>query len=398
MVFVRLYWFEKRFQKIVLDAQKLRRTRTRERGGTFSKTDTQANPDFNLEEQGVGSRKIMVMRPEQHMIDRISNAIDNDDGFKHTDFSEKQKRDHILGDSSGSGSTSNGDNSSDAGKGIENDTTFVPQPFRREITFADEIEPERDIFGDRLPSQRTTDQHIAFLENQRHPKDNSVLYIPGPRDFDRGDIPQQINEGEELEMLKQHKRTWSLEHDNLSPTDNSLGKTTSGIHFAPSAHGMFTRLKPHGREDTQEKPESTNGDIAGLRRRRASFSRYLTASENGDDAMPPYLSWQPTLGRNSTFVDLSEEQREELGGIEYRALKTLAFVLCSKTCEELRGIRTNDLAAYFIGFHLFGLVCFLPWILHSSDYYKGVLSSDGLSQVWWYVVFFHFNMIQNGIN
>ena len=38
----------------------------------------------------------------------------------------------------------------------------------------------------------------------------------------------------------------------------------------------------------------------------------------------PYLSWTPTIGRNSAFVDLTEEQREELGGIEYRALKTLA--------------------------------------------------------------------------
>ena len=30
----------------------------------------------------------------------------------------------------------------------------------------------------------------------------------------------------------------------------------------------------------------------------------------------PYLSWEPTIGRNSAFPDLTEEQREELGGIE----------------------------------------------------------------------------------
>ena len=47
------------------------------------------------------------------------------------------------------------------------------------------------------------------------------------------------------------------------------------------------------------------------------------------DAMP-YLSYTPTVGRNSAFVDLTEEQREELGGIEYRALKTLAITL---VCE-----------------------------------------------------------------
>jgi hypothetical protein len=44
----------------------------------------------------------------------------------------------------------------------------------------------------------------------------------------------------------------------------------------------------------------------------------------------PYLSWTPTVGRNSAFVDLTEEQREELGGIEYRSLKLLAIILVCK--------------------------------------------------------------------
>ena len=41
----------------------------------------------------------------------------------------------------------------------------------------------------------------------------------------------------------------------------------------------------------------------------------------------PYLSYLPTVGRNSQFVDLTEEQREELGGIEYRSLKLLGRIL-----------------------------------------------------------------------
>ena len=80
----------------------------------------------------------------------------------------------------------------------------------------------------------------------------------------------------------------------------------------------------------------------------------------------PYLSWQPTIGRNSQFVDLSEAQREELGGIEYRALKTLALVL----------------VCYFFGFHLLGVVVFLPWILESGKY-GNIVTSDGQSRAWW---------------
>jgi len=324
VVFVRLYWFEKRFQNIVLEAQRFRRTRTRERSATFSKSDAPVNPDFSLEEKGIGSRKILVMRPGQ---DEVAHVASIEGKERDSDTSE---------DLSGSGNTSNHDRNNDKDNDIEADPTFVPQPYRREITFADEIKPVHnasvDADGLILPSQRSTEQHIAFLENQRNPKDNSVLYIPGPRDFDRGDIPQQINETEELEMLKHHQRTWSSEHNGeQSPTDNRLEKTNTASHFSSGRASMFSRLKPQGREPTQERPDSLAGDTSGLRRRRGSFARYLTSTSNNDDeAMPPYLSWQPTVGRNSIFVDLSEEQREELGGIEYRALKTLAVVLCCK--------------------------------------------------------------------
>ncbi len=80
----------------------------------------------------------------------------------------------------------------------------------------------------------------------------------------------------------------------------------------------------------------------------------------------PYLSWQPTIGRNSLFVGLTEEQREELGGIEYRALKTLALILVT----------------YFFAFHIFGVICLTPWILHSGTY-GPVVTEQGQGRVWW---------------
>jgi hypothetical protein len=41
----------------------------------------------------------------------------------------------------------------------------------------------------------------------------------------------------------------------------------------------------------------------------------------------PYLSFETVTGRNSTFVGLSGEKTEELGGVEYRALKILLWVV-----------------------------------------------------------------------
>jgi hypothetical protein len=43
----------------------------------------------------------------------------------------------------------------------------------------------------------------------------------------------------------------------------------------------------------------------------------------------PYLSYIPTIGRNSQFHigDLTDEQKAELGGVEYRSLRVLAVIL-----------------------------------------------------------------------
>jgi Trk-type K+ transport system membrane component len=80
----------------------------------------------------------------------------------------------------------------------------------------------------------------------------------------------------------------------------------------------------------------------------------------------PYLSWTPTLGRNSNFVDLTEEQREELGGIEYRALKLLAMILI----------------IFYLGWHTIGVICLAPWINHDA-HYSNVVREVGVDPTWW---------------
>jgi hypothetical protein len=41
----------------------------------------------------------------------------------------------------------------------------------------------------------------------------------------------------------------------------------------------------------------------------------------------PFLSRQATIGRNSRFHNLTSDDREALGGIEYRSLKLLLKVV-----------------------------------------------------------------------
>lgn len=41
----------------------------------------------------------------------------------------------------------------------------------------------------------------------------------------------------------------------------------------------------------------------------------------------PYISFDAIVGRNSHFYDLREEELEELGGVEYRALSMLLWLV-----------------------------------------------------------------------
>ncbi|QLL33784.1 hypothetical protein HG536_0F01090 [Torulaspora globosa] len=79
-----------------------------------------------------------------------------------------------------------------------------------------------------------------------------------------------------------------------------------------------------------------------------------------------YLSWQPTIGRNSTFAGLNKAQKEELGGIEYTSIKLLCRIL----------------VIYYVGFMILSFVLLLPWVL-SMPKYKRIIREDGVSPTWW---------------
>lgn len=317
VVFVRLFWFEKRFQNIVLEAQKFRRTGER----SFSREETRAGADDDLAEKGIGDRNILVLRPDQHTMNVAA---------------EKSPMNNFQPEECSGSGTSSGDNSNssrDTAAGTKDvaDGILSP-PFRREITFADQVEPSLKMWEPgTMPAKMTPEQHIAFVENQRHPKDDEVLYIPGPRDFDKGDVPHGLEKEDRSDTGR--RLTWKsnnikrqISHES---TDDVL--TTPSSPVLGRRRGTLGRPSSSGHEGHNETNDTENPEL-----RRRLFARtltsILTSNTDGRNLMP-YLSYQPTVGRNSAFVDLTEEQREELGGIEYRSLKTLALVLVCKSCS-----------------------------------------------------------------
>ena len=333
VVFIRLYWFEKRFQHVVRDARSYRRTRSR------SKTETKDERDPDREERGVNGRSITVLHDGSHTNGKGQELAD----MGKTIASEQQAKSSSPVDSKGSGSGSDQRDTTKEDADHQADQARDPPAAlpQRDITFADEVgrdgAPGQDS---RRPSQRPAEHHIAFLENQRNPHNHEVLRIPGPRDFDRGDLPKTLLADEEAGDVSQMQRRVTdgsvvdgadptssshLNSDDHPPKRSMTMDRESDIHHHPRRPSFSNlRIRRPGMLDKTASYASGNEDTSNKIRSR---SRTFSSLKTSQSEPMPYLSWTPTVGRNSAFADLTAEQREELGGIEYRSLKTLAKIL-----------------------------------------------------------------------
>lgn len=361
VVFVRLYWFEKRFQSVVMETQRLRRTRTK---GSLKNSRGKEDGDLSVQEAGLAGRKILVINPGQATID---DALHKTPGSGKVNMSG-----HAVSSSSDSDDRNDDDeqNEGSSGNTARSSSEAVDEapeaPFRRDITFADEVRHPRHTrtfsSSDPVQPQISKERNIAFLENQRNPTDKGVLYIPGPRDFDRGITPQQLADEANNNSPVTPRTTGRAGRfrnrrgsDAESDATTRIGRSLTFDTALSSAKQTFGRLNPT-RTDAKSDGAGDEEDpmkTQGLRRRgrRNSFASFVTTKDEVDGPLP-YLSYQPTIGRNSTFVNLTEEQREELGGIEYRSLKTLAVILCSKCWRLLVWIWP---LTFF-----YSLLCWLP--------------------------------------
>ncbi|KAJ5182455.1 hypothetical protein N7492_000071 [Penicillium capsulatum] len=331
LVFIRLYWFEKRFQHVVRDARALRTTRSR----MDTVSQDKDSQEINRAESGVGGRPIVVLR---------SQTGDARDG-RLPDPATKQMDKLAPDQPAPDGKASNG----------------TPGSEEPEGPFGASLSPE---------------QHIAFLEKQR--KNEGALRIPSPREYDRGGVPEDlVEEPEENEQARppsspakrRLSSTHSDEQDQLGPLEGPhITINEPNITRTRTRGNTFPRLdtRPTVREtrDTTNDPDDTGLGPSTTRNTVRGIWRSMT--QERAPQTQPYLSWNATVARNSNFVDLTEEQRDELGGIEYRALKTLAVVLIS----------------YYVGFHLVGLICMVGWIT-TTDRWGRVVEEVGVGRPWW---------------
>ncbi|KAF1918925.1 cation transport protein-domain-containing protein [Ampelomyces quisqualis] len=373
VVFIRLYWFEKRFQNVVIDARSARHTRTMSR----MKSDMRegAGRPLSQEERGVGDRQIHVMR---HTNGHAEGGTIEDE--------------HAFTDGTGNaGIRANRPAHEDEVDPLEPPMTPVHQ-VASNVVWADnlatprqrELQRLRDSVespSDRLP-EKNREHSIAFVEKQRESKQKGPLRIPGPRDYELGLKPEEVkDEDEKLDRVMsglsqdshpRHNRSNSVPPELMNGDDHPMKyHITIDVPSRQrpiSGASVYNRGRATGADINGSNDNNAAASTGALRSQSVSrtFGSFLTRTKEEHEDPMPYLSWTPTIGRNSNFVDLSEEQREELGGIEYRALKMLALVL----------------TVYFVGFHLLGMACLTPWIRHTPTY-RAVVEKVGINPYWW---------------
>ncbi|PYH97492.1 potassium ion transporter [Aspergillus ellipticus CBS 707.79] len=360
LVFVRLYWFEKRFQHVVSDARALRHTRSR----LHTISEDKDRQSFSQEEAGIAGRSIVVLR---------------DTLGQQPDRSEINKRSHNEDSPPASPTT---------GEPVAIPTEDPDSTLNRKLG----VGLGNGIGSLRVPAQLGPEHHIAFLENQR--KSKGALRIPSPREYDNGGVPQVLeeDEGETNQPVGQSRRQFNpertapdvigdIEEENEKEEDDEDGYDDANTprrfdapHITINEPDMIpsrTRNSTFPRLDTrptfrETKDETDPSPLVRTTTRRPTFnSIFRSLTQERDRPTQPYLSWNATVGRNSNFVDLTEEQRDELGGIEYRALKTLAVVLIS----------------YYVFFHVLGIICLVPWIM--TTHWGKVVTADGQGRPWW---------------
>ncbi|CAG7950287.1 unnamed protein product [Penicillium salamii] len=333
VVFVRLYWFEKRFQHVVRKSRDIRRTRSRNRTHTHERVQQ----DIGRKGVGVRGRNIIVLRETLRPLD--ADLRQNED--VELDLTESEKT-----------------------FGSKTDTIT-------KSTQSNALTHSRRLEADKFrPFQQRDDQpSVAFVEKQRN--DKGALRIPSPREYECGGLPQVLDEDEGT-MTRSMTAPVQPAHQESPGSPFDRAKQHIGIDelHLMRRHRSRTVTSPilsTYNTNNEMRDEAESQALPTTQTRRGTLNSLFRSftQESEVDSMP-YLSWNATIGRNSTFVGLTEAQRDELGGIEYRALKTLAVILI----------------CYMVGFHLIGITCLVPWIVRAGKY-GGYVDSIGLSRTWW---------------
>ncbi|KAJ5180530.1 hypothetical protein N7492_003740 [Penicillium capsulatum] len=178
--------------------------------------------------------------------------------------------------------------------------------------------------------------------------------------------------GKSSPRVSQEPRNSRVDDDALSP-DRIVGKQpirSTEPHRPVPGNDNALYIPPPWRRDEGASFSEINDGIDNEEEGNSAVYNgkgHVAMQNNVKQLDLPKISSRATIGRNSQFHNLSTEDRERLGGIEYRSLKLLLKIV----------------TGYFFGLHLFGAISLVGWILHADPKYRAYLAQCGQGSVWW---------------
>ena len=126
-----------------------------------------------------------------------------------------------------------------------------------------------------------------------------------------------------------------------------------------------------------------------------------TAVDEGQSKKVPYISFSAVVGRNSRFTDLTDEQMDELGGVEYRALRVLMYTVIGVRAPSLpeQDQRYSCPSQYFLFMQLAAFVIIAPYIGAGGRYDYVFEGQPRLVKTPWFALFLSSSaFVNNGMS
>ncbi|PCH35574.1 hypothetical protein WOLCODRAFT_91613 [Wolfiporia cocos MD-104 SS10] len=251
---------------------------------------------------------------------------------------------------------------------------------------------EADHSDDGHPFPRSTSIAVAAANKTGMPRTQTVEFAPVPKTLRQARSAER-DYAYPLDGVLQ-SRTFTRNRTYSQTQERS--KHSSDRNLSPGSMRRPTMSWPHSM-DSQLSAHATHALHSGfggfpmphellsslIRRFFPNLQRKLTrtvtiprtrtiasqhGSVGGDARSVPYISFEAVVGRNSEFKSLTHEQLEELGGVEYRALGALLWIV----------------GGYHIGLQLLAFVIIAPYMSMSrwkEDFVLPQLHRD-VSPVW----------------
>ncbi|KAJ7594901.1 cation transport protein-domain-containing protein [Mycena floridula] len=241
---------------------------------------------------------------------------------------------------------------------------------RPQLSFA---EPQRDVQGSKSPTSAVPSPPLPATVNLTRPR-----RVSDPGEATRPSVPVQRFETIAAQHSPTFPRTQTIEFSapQAVPRRSRADHTSDSDFSRPDIRSIRaqTRHVPLSQHLTNQTHKSMkHSDFGGfpmphelvhsffswcfpkLKRqltRTVTIPRTTTIASMHSDNPPPgakhvsYITFKAEVGRNSTFGDLTTEDLEELGGVEYRALNALLWIV----------------GGYHICVHLLAFVVIAPYM------------------------------------